>query len=66
MRGILLAAALATAVQPQVTVKLTQQQLLLIVQGLQGLPYREAAPLLDILQHGIQPQIVPAHPKGAK
>lgn len=64
MRGVLLAAALVTATQPQVTIKLTQQQMLLIVQSLQGLPYREAAPLLDILQRGIQPEIVPSQPKG--
>lgn len=56
MKPLILAAALLVSpAQPMVTLRLTQQHLLMVVQGLQGLPYREAAPLLGFIQAGIVP-----------
>jgi hypothetical protein len=55
LAAVILAAAPSLAADaPMVTLRMTQQQLLLIVQGLQGLPYRQAAPLLKIIDEAME------------
>lgn len=55
--------ALAQQASPEITIKFRQEQLSVLAQALEAMPYKVAAPLISDIQRQIQAQQQPAPEK---